>query len=150
MENCYTLSIKNMPVTFAQTDADIHDCWPVMAQLRPHIQEQDFVSIVRRQFVDGYQLAFIRRHQKVEAVAGFRLLHNLPWGRFCYVDDLVTDERTRSLGLGKELLDWLCEFARKEGCKRLELDSGVQRFAAHRFYLRQRMSISCHHFSLEL
>jgi len=139
-----------MSVIFAQTDAEIRDCWPVMTQLRPHIPEPDFVSVVRRQYAEGYRLAFIRRQQKVAAVAGFRVLHNLPWGRFCYVDDLVTDERTRSLGLGSELLDWLSDFARHEGCKRLELDSGVQRFAAHRFYLRQRMSISCHHFSLEL
>ncbi len=139
-----------MSVIIANSDTEIQECWPVMAQLRPHISETDFVSIVRRQCAEGYRLAFIRRQQKVEAVAGFRLLHNLPWGRFCYIDDLVTDEQTRSLGLGKELLDWLCEFARAEGCKRLELDSGVQRFAAHRFYLRQRMFISCHHFSLDL
>ena len=139
-----------MLVIIAQTDAEIRDCWPVMAQLRPHLPELDFVTIVRRQVAEGYRLAFIRRQQKVAAVAGFRVLHNLPWGRFCYVDDLVADEHSRSQGLGKKLLDWLCEFARKEGCKRLELDSGVQRFAAHRFYLRQRMSISCHHFTLEL
>ncbi|MGZ5001726.1 MAG: GNAT family N-acetyltransferase, partial [Chthoniobacterales bacterium] len=30
------------------------------------------------------------------------------------------------------------------------LDSGVQRFDAHRFYLMKRMKISSHHFSLEL
>jgi GNAT superfamily N-acetyltransferase len=139
-----------MSVVSAQTDADIRECWLVMAQLRPHLKEKDFVAIVRGQFEEGYRLAFIRRKRKVAAVAGFRVLSNLFWGRFCYVDDLVTDEQARSQGLGKELLDWLCEFARSEGCQRLELDSGVQRFAAHRFYLRQRMWISCHHFSLEL
>jgi len=87
---------------------------------------------------------------KVAAVAGFRLLQSLSSGRFCYVDDLVTDGQTRSQGLGAELLAWLCDHARAEGCRRLELDSGVQRFAAHRFYFRQRMSISCYHFSREL
>jgi hypothetical protein len=40
--------------------------------------------------------------------------------------------------------------ARAAGCIKLELDSGVQRFAAHRFYLTKRMIISSHHFSLEL
>jgi len=139
-----------MSVVSAKTDADIRDCWRVMEQLRPHLKEKDFVSTVRQQFKEGYRLAFIRRQGKVAAVAGFRVLSSLFWGRFCYVDDLVTDEKVRSQGLGKELLDWLCEFARSEGCQRLELDSGVQRFAAHRFYLRQRMWISCHHFSLEL
>ena len=69
---------------------------------------------------------------------------------FCYVDDLVTDESERSLGYGGALFDWLVAEARAEGCGKLELDSGVQRFAAHRFYLTKRMIISSHHFSLEL
>jgi GNAT superfamily N-acetyltransferase len=143
-------TLRIMSVITAKTDADIRDCWGVMAQLRPHLKEEEFVSVVRRQFGEGYRIAFIRHKKQVAAVAGFRVLHCLVWGRFCYVDDLVTDEQTRSQGLGGELLDWLCEFARAEGCQRLELDSGVQRFAAHRFYLRHRMFISCHHFSLEL
>lgn len=139
-----------MSVIIAKTDADIRDCWRVMAQLRPHLKEKDFVSVVRQQFKEGYRIACIRRKKKVAAVAGFRVLHGLAWGHYCYVDDLVTDEQARSQGLGGELLAWLCEFARAEGCKRLELDSGVQRFAAHRFYLRQCLFISCHHFSFEL
>jgi len=139
-----------MSVIIVKTDAEIRACWRVMAQLRPHLKEQDFVSVVRRQFGEGYRMVCIKRRQKVAAVAGFRVLHSLAFGRFCYVDDLVTDEQARSRGLGKELLDWLCAFARAEGCQRLELDSGVQRFAAHRFYLRHRLCISCHHFSLEL
>src|ERR1035441_8662107 len=138
-----------MSVILAKTSADIGDCWRVMAQLRPHLREKDFVSVVRRQFGEGYRLAFIRRKKKVAAVAGFRVQHRLVFGQFCYLDDLVTDEQVRSSGLGAELLHWLCEFARSEGCKRLELDSGVQRFAAHRFYLRHRMFISCQHFSLD-
>ena len=139
-----------MAVIIAESDADVLDCWPVMAQLRPHLKEKDFVSIVRTQFREGYRLAFIRPQRKVEAVAGFRVLESLAWGRFCYVDDLVTDEQARSQGLGAELIKWLCESARSQGCNRLELDSGVQRHAAHRFYLGHRMMISCHHFSLEL
>jgi GNAT superfamily N-acetyltransferase len=139
-----------MSVASAHTDGEIQACWPVMAQLRPHVQEQEFIAVVRQQMSEGYQLAFIMHEQKVAAVAGFRLLNNLAWGRFCYVDDLVTDEHTRSQGLGAELVDWLCAYARSERCHRLELDSGVQRFGAHRFYLAHRMNISCHHFSLEL
>lgn len=137
-------------VVMAQTDAEIRECWPVMAQLRPHLQEADFVPTVRQQFAKGYQLAFLRRESTVAAVAGFRVLQNLAWGHFCYVDDLVTDESARSQGCGAELLDWLCEHARSERCSRLELDSGVQRQGAHRFYHRHRMVISCYHFTLQL
>jgi GNAT superfamily N-acetyltransferase len=145
-----TRTMKTRTVISAQTDQDIRDCWPVMVQLRPHLKESEFLSLVRRQYEEGYRLAFIKDEQKVVAVAGFRMQHNLVWGRFCYVDDLVTDEQARSSAYGAALMDFLSDFARAQGCTRLELDSGVQRFAAHRFYLRHRMIISCHHFSLEL
>jgi ribosomal protein S18 acetylase RimI-like enzyme len=150
MKNTAGSDSTNLSITLAQTDAEIEECWPVMAQLRTHLTQKEYVSAVREQFGEGYQLAFVRRDGRVAAVAGFRLLQSLAWGRFCYVDDLVTDERTRSQGLGGELLRWLCEYARAKGCRRVELDSGVQRFAAHRFYFQQRMFVSCYHFSLDL
>ena len=67
-----------------------------------------------------------------------------------YVDDLVTDDAERSQGWGGRLLDWLIETAREAGCQQFHLDSGVQRFGAHRFYLMKRMQITCHHFALNL
>ncbi|HEY1583397.1 MAG TPA: GNAT family N-acetyltransferase [Chthoniobacterales bacterium] len=135
----------------AQTVAEIARCFPVMRQLRTHFEdEQTFVAQVERQRRDGFRIAFVEDEAGVRAVAGFRVLESLYAGRFCYVDDLVTDNAGRSLGYGGALFDWLVATARAEGCGRLELDSGVQRFAAHRFYLTKRMQISSHHFSLEL
>jgi GNAT superfamily N-acetyltransferase len=62
----------------------------------------------------------------------------------------VTDEGRRSLGYGGLLLDWLVDYCRDNGLTELHLDSGVQRFAAHRFYLHKRMEITCHHFGLKI
>ena len=126
-------------------------CFPVMRQLRTHFtDEQTFVAQVERQRADGYRMAFVEDEGAVRAVAGYRISESLFAGRFCYVDDLVTDATGRSLGYGGALFDWLVAEARAAGCGKLELDSGVQRFAAHRFYLTKRMSIASHHFSLEL
>ena len=50
----------------------------------------------------------------------------------------------------KPAVDWLIEEARKQGCDNLELDSGVQRFDAHRFYFSKRMSISSYHFRIKI
>ena len=87
---------------------------------------------------------------KVVAAAGFRLLENLAWGRFLYVDDLVTDAAHRSQGHGDALMNWLMAHARAAGCAELHLDSGVERFGAHRFYLARRMDITSHHFAMKL
>lgn len=135
----------------AQTRVEIARCFPVMRQLRTHlVDEEQFLAQVERQRARGFRLAFAEDAGVVRGVAGFRMLESLYAGRFCYVDDLVTDEKARSLGHGGALFDWLVTTARAEGCGQLQLDSGVQRFAAHRFYLRKRMFISSHHFSLKL
>lgn len=137
-------------VGLAESDEQILACHPVMRQLRPHVAAEGFVSRVRLQQREGYRLAAVSEAGRVVAVAGFRLGHNLAWGRYLYVDDLVTDAAARSAGHGKRLLDWLVDAARVERCDQLHLDSGVQRFAAHRFYLRERMDITSHHFALRL
>jgi GNAT superfamily N-acetyltransferase len=83
---------------------------------------------------------------KPVAVAGFRVLENLAWGRFLYVDDLVTLAACRSQGYGAKLLAWLRERAAQESCAQLHLDSGIQRAGAHRFYEREGMTMSSYHF----
>jgi GNAT superfamily N-acetyltransferase len=134
----------------AQSDEEIAACFPVMQQLRQHLQHADFVPRVRLQQNAGYRLAFLEDERQVKAAAGFRLIENLFSGRMMYVDDLVTDDASRSKGYGTQVLNWLIDRARQEGCQSFELDSGVQRFEAHRFYLANRMIISSHHFRLKL
>ena len=132
------------------TDAEIARCFPVISQLRPHLDEAGFVERVRRQMDGGYRLAALLDDAGVAAVAGYRISENLASGRHLYVDDLVTDEARRSLGQGAELLGWLEERARGAGCVTFELDSGVHRSGAHRFYFEQRMTISSFHFRKQL
>jgi GNAT superfamily N-acetyltransferase len=140
-----------MQIKLAETDHEIAACHGVMVELRPHVDLDRFVERVRRQIEDhNYSLAYVETDGKVRAVAGFRVSENLAWGDFLYVDDLVTAESERSKGHGEALLEWMVGHARARGCQQLHLDSGVQRFAAHRFYLRHRMDIASHHFSMIL
>ena len=105
---------------------------------------------VQRQQAAGYQLVCLEAAGEVRAAAGFRFLEKLSAGRFLYVDDLVTRAVDGSKGYGRLLLAWLEDHARQAGCATLELDSGVQRHTAHRFYLRERMDITSHHFVRKL
>ena len=137
-------------IRLAESDEAISACFPVMRQLRPQFDAETFLSQVRRQQQSGYRLAYVSESDRIAAVAGFRISECLAWGRFLYVDDLVTDETVRSRGCGSRLLAWLIEQARAAGCGQLHLDSGVQRFDAHRFYLAHRMQITSHHFAVKL
>ena len=129
------------------TDAEITSTFPTMRELRPHIREEGYLAALRRmQVSDGYRLAAVIEGEARPCVAGFRLGENLARGKFLYVDDLITAESARSRGHGKAMLDWLAHLARQADCAVLLLDSGVQRFGAHRFYLRERFDIVGHHF----
>lgn len=137
-------------IGIAETDDEITACFAVMRQLRPHLTHEDFITRVRRQRSEGYRLAYLSEAGVVRAVAGYRIGENLAWGRFLYVDDLVTDESRRSRGCGRALLAWLRAKARAAGCAQLHLDSGAQRKDAHRFYLREAMENAGFHFIARL
>lgn len=134
----------------AGTDAEIAACYDVMSELRPHIQREQFVPLIRSMQADGFRLACIRAGGRVVAVAGYRVSTNLFYGDNLYVDDLVTAESERSKGYGQELLAWLRGIAVDKGCRAFHLDSGVQRKRAHEFYLREGLELSSYHFSVRL
>jgi GNAT superfamily N-acetyltransferase len=137
-----------MKIQLAKTPSQIARCHSVMRELRPKFRTRaQFIERVRRQQRGGYLLAYLEEEGEVHAVAGYRILESLFSGRFLYVDDLVTRAADRSAGYGGQLLDWLSTEARGNNCESLELDSGVQRSDAHRFYFTKRMKIAAYHFS---
>jgi GNAT superfamily N-acetyltransferase len=54
-----------------------------------------------------------------------------------YLCDLVVDQEHRGSGVGTALVERAVEIARERGCRRVELDSGFPRTAAHQFYERR-------------
>jgi GNAT superfamily N-acetyltransferase len=140
-----------MTIAEAVTDADILATRDVMRMLRPHVAADAYLGMVKEMMTkDGYRLVAARYDTTVRAVAGFRYMTMLYCGKILYVDDLITDDRTRSQGFGKAILDWLKRTAREAGCSQLHLDSGVHRKDAHRFYFRERLTIGGYHFGVEL
>ncbi|MEM1091344.1 MAG: GNAT family N-acetyltransferase [Pseudomonadota bacterium] len=119
----------------------------VLSQLRPQYSESGLRSQIDKQREAGYQVACARTAGRIIGVAGFVVCEKLAWGKHIYVDDLVVDETHRSSGAGGALISWLKAYGRELGCQELHLDSGVQRFAAHRFYLRHGFDITSHHFA---
>jgi GNAT superfamily N-acetyltransferase len=137
-------------IKLAETDNEIERCFPVMAHLRPHLLQAEFVGRVRSQQAQGYRLTFLEDDGAVVAAAGFRVMEILATGRTLYVDDLVTEETKRSRGYGKAMLGWLQEFARQAGCETFSLDSGTHRQEAHAFYFRERLRVTSFHFARKL
>lgn len=108
--------------------------FPVMKQLRTHLNLEEFVALVTDMQPQGYRLLALIDNGKVAAVTGVAQQLNLYYGNHMYVHELVTDEVGRSKGYGKALLSYIHELARELGCGKVALTSGLQRVDAHRFY----------------
>ena len=140
---------ENTP-KIAVSDAEIKQCFDVMAELRTQLQRDGFLETIRHMELDGFRLAYIEVDDEIVAVAGYRIYSNLFFGKNLYVDDLVTSKKVRSRGHGESLIRWLREKADTENCDHFRLDSGVQRGRAHKFYYNQGFTIAAFHFAVYL
>ena len=135
-----------------EDEAGLAGLLPVLQELRPHLTPESFRSIYAAGYPQG--LRFTAAYDDAGScvgVAGWRIIELTAHApRKLYVDDLVTTDTARSSGVGHALLEYLEAAARAAGCSALDLDSAVHRFDAHRFYLRERMFISAHHFTKTL
>ena len=122
-----------MDVRPLETEREIADAYPLMAQLRPHLKSAEFVPMIRLQAADGYRLFGGFDGGRLVALAGFRTAHTLSRGPHLFVDDLVTDESQRGRGYGTAMIRWLRAYASEQGLPAVHLDS---RDTARGFYER--------------
>jgi GNAT superfamily N-acetyltransferase len=140
------LEVHDLPPDAAAWDA----AFPVLQQLRPHLDRASFDAVLRAGVAQGlrYTGAFVGT--SCVGLAGWRVVDTTSVVRKLYVDDLVTDAAHRSGGVGTALLTELERRAAALGCRVLELDSGHQRTDAHRFYLREGFADVSRHFRREV
>src|SRR5690625_1799313 len=75
-----------------QTAEEVQQGYPVMKQLRTHLDEEAYMDLVlEAQVKDRYKIFALFEEEKIVAVTGFKPMITLCYGRFVWVCDLVTD-----------------------------------------------------------
>jgi GNAT superfamily N-acetyltransferase len=139
-----------MNIRIAKTEQDLRLAFPAVKELRPHLTEESYLTMVKRMINGGYHLVMLELEDgTVPCIGGFRIDEMFHRGKGVYVDDLSTLEKYRSKGYGAKVLDFIIDHCKNEGCECIHLDSGVHRFGAHRFYLRYGFDITSHHFAMK-
>lgn len=125
-----TTTIKEL-----QTEDEIQEAFPIMKQLRNHLDEETYLDLVlEAKEKDSYKMFALIDEEEIVAVTGFKPMITLYYGRFVWVGDLVTDTNKRSKGYGEKLLRYVHEWAKENRYASVALSSGLQRTDAHRFY----------------
>jgi GNAT superfamily N-acetyltransferase len=121
--------------------------FPVLNELRTHLTAETFLEQYEKMRKEGYRLLGLEVDGHVTAVAGINILTNFYNNRFLFVYDLVTTASERSKGYGEQLLHYVHQLAREQGCSYVTLESALHRLEAHRFYEeKMRYSKFCYSF----
>lgn len=132
------------------SEDELRSTFEVVRQLRPHLTAENYLTELQVVLDGGARLTACFDGTRVVGCSVFRVLQKLYLGTSIYVDDLITDEKTRSQGVGKALLEWIEAEAKRQGIDWVTLDSGVQRDQAHKFYFRQGYTVACFNFKKKL
>ncbi len=133
-------------IEYANTSERVLKCYEVINNLRPNISHENILDVFQKMERENYQIIFIEDNNKPVSFAGFRYITHFYAGNIIYIDDLNTLPNHRGKGYAGKLLDHIFEIARAKKLDALHLDSGHQRFEAHRLYLNKGFIIGSHHF----
>ena len=132
--------LKNTRIKELRKEEEIRSAFPVMRQLRTHLDEAQYMELVKEaKEKDHYLMYALLEDDDIVAVCGFKPMITLYYGRFVWVCDLVTDQKSRSRGYGNELLSFIHSWAEDKGYESVALSSGLQRKEAHKFYEEKMM-----------
>ena len=90
-------------------------------ELEANLDNAVFVAEVDRRIVGTFQITFIRQL-------------NFRGCRVAQIESVQVAASMRSRGIGRSMIQWAIEEARRRGCIRLQLTSSKRREHAHRFY----------------
>ena len=108
--------------------------YELLVQLRPELSFKEFDDLVYDMRHMEYKMIGMLQRGELVTFAGVAVQTNFYHKRHLFVFDLVTDEKHRNRGYGKEMLEYLESYAKTAMCEKIVLSSGLQREAAHRFY----------------
>lgn len=106
----------------------------LLRTLRDSIDDPVFEARLKAALAAGYTLLGARDDGALVGVLGYRITHDICWGKTLYVDDLICDPTCRGQGIGGALITAAKDTARHEDCDHIRLCSGLTRTDAHRFY----------------
>jgi len=134
------VNVSHTNIKELQSKREIASAFPVMRQLRTHLDEKTYLELVSEaQEKEGYKMFALYEGEEIAAIIGFQPMVTLYYGRFLWVCDLVTDSSKRSKGYGEALLSFIHHWAKQNNYQTIALSSGLQRQDAHKFY-QQKMN----------
>ncbi|WP_373056578.1 GNAT family N-acetyltransferase [Zunongwangia sp. H14] len=130
---------------------DIDSIIPFIQKLsQEEIHEQLLKQRFREMLDQNYECFGIYVNEKMIGIFGLWFMTRYYAGRSCEPDHIFILEEYQNKGIGKQLLDFIHNYARQKNCETAELNSYVQNYRSHKFYMNEGYVIKGYHFLKKL
>ncbi|MCB7481431.1 GNAT family N-acetyltransferase [Christiangramia sediminis] len=101
-------------------------------------------------FDQNYECFGIYKADEMIGVFGLWFMTRHYAGRACEVDHIYIEDPYQRKGVGKALMEFIHQFAESKGCETMELNTYVENFGSHKFYMNLGYIIRGYHFLKKL
>lgn len=127
------------------------DAFPLIHQMYKKMDYKGFEGALDEMILNNnYKMVAGFHDEKMIAISGYWIARMLYCGRYLQASNLVVDENFRGNGVGKKILNYLENKARKLGCDKIVLDSYSENKKSHSLYFGEDFYIRGFHFMKDL
>lgn len=124
---------------------------PLIMELSEYQTEESLLkSRMHEMFEQNYECFAIYLGEEVIGTFGLWFMTRHYAGKSCEVDHVFLKPSYQNRGFGKEIFEYIFKYAKEKGCEMQELNSYVQNFKSHKFYMNLDYVIKGYHFLKKL
>lgn len=133
------------------TAADLDTIAPVANKLHPHMHLPKVRDYLAEMFqLPTYHCFGVFQEGKLIAMSNGWITVRIYSGKQLEVDNVIVDPDQRSKGIGKFFFSAINEWAKKNDCHTIELNTFVANSKSHKFYFNEGYTILGFHFQKTL
>ncbi|MDN3724553.1 GNAT family N-acetyltransferase [Aequorivita sp. SDUM287046] len=144
--------MKNNAISIRIIDpAEIFKIVPFLQKLGNNTVSETLIKERLREMVEqNYECLGIFDEEKLIGTCGLWFQTRHYAGRSLEMDHVIIDDAYRGHGVGKKLVEFVSDYAKKKSCNWVELNSYVHNFPSHKFFYNQGFVAKGYHFVKEL
>jgi hypothetical protein len=101
-------------------------------------------------FSQNYECFGVFLNDELIGVFGLWFMTRHYAGKSCEPDHVIIKPEYQNKGIGNEIFEFIFRYAKEKGCETSELNSYVQNFRSHKFYMNHGYVIKGYHFLKKL
>lgn len=117
--------------------ADIHSIVPLLHELNPKLDEATIRSRLDEMVTQGYRCAGLYVEQRLVGICGIWIMTKCYVGKHIEPDNVYLAPEYRSHGLAQQLLAWVYEYGKSQGCVATELNCYISNALGRSFWEKE-------------